>query len=1371
MQLTGPIFGGSPVLRLIRVLAAVLGTTLATALVPMSGASADAPAPTAWVGSGPAGTVVSDGTTSAPQFHYDLNPAGLDVVNTWTFTTTATADGSIDLPYQYTGSHAFFKVTVLLKAIVVHDGVTTETPLVQDGPTDCCVPPSQRFSYTGRTHLVVAQGDTYGFTFGGSNDDINNFLRGTLTVPIVAFTDAAAIAQNTSWTTAQLLTSAGANGTLGQAGEARWYKFPVVPSSQVQVDLSNLAANYDLTLYSDIGQKFTELSSTQDLNRVNQEQAGNAFAPSIYSPSIYSPSIYSPSIYSPSIYSPSIYSPSIYSPSIYSPSIYSPSIYSPSIYSPSIYSPSDAFLQAFYGAQARSLIGVSAADGPASERIRTATWNNTGYFYVRVQGRDGAFGSSFHLGLTLTGGPCTGTPLNTFADEPTLTGTPGGARTVIVTDSSRLNLTIAGLGADLNRLAAATGGVVVDVSGSQRVRDLNRQADANASCAYAKTLVAQGIRDIINSYRDNIGTLKYVALIGGDGVIPFFRYPDAAGLGPEQDYVPPVLDTSASQASLQTNDVLGQDAYGSAFDVSIKGSVLPVPDAAVGRLVETPDEIDGQIRQFLGLTNQTLPTPRSSLVTGYDFLTSAADAAEHDLQAGLGGGARNDQLITDQGVPTTTTTGPSGPSRSTSWTARDLSNALFGTRHDIVFLAGHFNANSTLAADYSTSLATTDVAAHPTAFTNALVFSAGCHSGYNLVDGDGVPGVTLGLDWAQEMAQQKAILIAGTGYQYADTNFLAFSAKLYAMFAHDLRAGQVGQPVAIGKALVNAKLDYLSGLSTVTGIDQKAILESAMYGLPMTGIDLPSGRTGASNQPATITPTAVTTGAGNVLGLSTADLDLDTPTTAHSTPILDLNGNPTGANFSWLSGQDGVQTQPAIPALPEQLANVTSTSDQSLRGVGFRSGTYTDTPGQIPLTGAATTEENGIHTTFGSPAFFPQSLFSVNYFDALGTNGSSGSTQLIVTPAQYRTDPGGTTDTLRGYSHLGLRLFYSANTSTYGQNTPALAQAPSISQVSSTPTGSSLTVSAHATGDPSAGIQDVWVTYTAESGPLHGHWQSTDLAQSADDSTLWSNTLQLPDGQDPAAVRLFVQAVNGVGLVGVDNNLGALYTPGVDAGAGPGSGATPTHLALDPVPANAGYGSTLTVGATLVGAPAGSTVSFDVGEGPVPATTDASGHASTTVTLQGTTGSYQVVANYAGDATHLPSSATSPTFAVTKAATALVLKTSRTQIIKVPGATSPLARLDTGLYAVLTANGNPLPRKAVLFTLSRRSTGEVYRFARTTDLAGRAVLGLVDINQGPYRVTVEFGTGASGTAVDPTYLPATATPWNGTLSANTAIRV
>ena len=56
--------------------------------------------------------------------------------------------------------------------------------------------------------------------------------------------------------------------------------------------------------------------------------------------------------------------------------------------------------------------------------------------------------------------------------------------------------------------------------------------------------------------------MQYVVLVGGDDVIPFFRYPDNSDLGPESAYVPPVSSTSASEASLRFNYVLSQDAYG-----------------------------------------------------------------------------------------------------------------------------------------------------------------------------------------------------------------------------------------------------------------------------------------------------------------------------------------------------------------------------------------------------------------------------------------------------------------------------------------------------------------------------------------------------------------------------------------------------------------------------------------------------------------------------------------------------------------------------------------------------------------------------------------------------------------------------------------
>ena len=206
---------------------------------------------------------------------------------------------------------------------------------------------------------------------------------------------------------------------------------------------------------------------------------------------------------------------------------------------------------------------------------------------------------------------------------------------MILTDSSRLIQT-PGLRPSLDLLKDATGGVVVDVSDSPRINALNLQADENKACPYAKNLVAEAIRDVVNSYRDANNTLKYVVIAGGDSVIPFFRYADSAGIGPESDFVPPALDTSASQASLRRNYVLGQDAYGAVSDLNVKGAVLPVPDLAVGRLVETADEIVGMVNAYLGLTGGVLPQPTSSLVTGYDFLTSAADSVQTDFAAGLG---------------------------------------------------------------------------------------------------------------------------------------------------------------------------------------------------------------------------------------------------------------------------------------------------------------------------------------------------------------------------------------------------------------------------------------------------------------------------------------------------------------------------------------------------------------------------------------------------------------------------------------------------------------------------------------------------------------------------------------------------------------
>ena len=121
------------------------------------------------------------------------------------------------------------------------------------------------------------------------------------------------------------------------------------------------------------------------------------------------------------------------------------------------------------------------------------------------------------------------------------------------------------------------------------------------------------------------------------------------------------------------------------------------------------------------------------------------------------------------------------PDRSHSWTGADLRKALFNSgRHDLVFLAGHFSANDTaLAADYASDCLLDELAGlvRPTSST-PIVFSAGCHSGYNIVNGgrdpqrDGADRLGAGI------RAQGATLIAGTGYQYGHTDFLAYSERI-----------------------------------------------------------------------------------------------------------------------------------------------------------------------------------------------------------------------------------------------------------------------------------------------------------------------------------------------------------------------------------------------------------------------------------------------------------------------------------------------------------------------------------------------------------------------------------------------------------------
>ncbi|HEX9922535.1 MAG TPA: hypothetical protein VGD99_07720 [Anaerolineae bacterium] len=804
------------------------------------------------------------------------------------------------------------------------------------------------------------------------------------------------------------------------------------------------------------------------------EFAGDAFSGDAFSGDAFSGDAFSGDAFSGDAFSGDAFSGNAFSGDAFSGDAFSAAVFGGDAFS------GDAFSAAFSSAQTRSLLGVSAFEGLASEGIFVNTWNNSGDFYIRVRGHNGvsSLAAPFHLEVRLEPGTCGNVP--GLSNDPILAPTRN-ARTVILTDESRMSLDVTPpgetqtLGQRLTELAnhPAVDGVVVNVNDDLRVRQANQVADNNMSCPYAKNLVARGIKDIVEGYHDQPGSnLEYVVIIGGDEVIPFFRHPDPKILAPESNYAPPVRNSTPSQASLKLDFVLSQDGYGSDFDISMNNSAFPVPDMAVGRLVETPLEIATVINAFLS-TGDGVVRPQNSLVTGYDFLEDAANAISDQLQAGT----NNDpiELIAPANLP------PNSDDPRV-WTASDLRTALLNptTKLDLVFLSGHFTGNSTLAADYTTRLTAREVAnASAVDFTNTIVFSAGCHAGYNIVNPHAVPQVTDEIDWPQAFAFKGATVIGGTGYQYGDTERLEYSERIYVEFSRQLRRN-TGSPVSIGQTLIAAKQVYLAKTPDIRGLHMKSLLETAIFGLPMLSVDLP-GRTDISS-PDRLNPglTPFTTNPGQMLGLRYADVVLNPNLSETIVELTDVENPLDTVMASYLSGTDGVVSNPGEPNLPLEILNV-AVDGTMLRGVGFRGGSYVDET-IFPLTGAATTEVRSIHGPFQTDYFHRIQPWRINLFDEL----AGGDPLLTVTPAQHMAGP--LIDNLphsirRKFSQMNFRIYYSNDVTNYSTDPNvssilALAGAPLISNVSALPDGNIVLFSATVAGNPAAGVQEAWIVYT-----------------------------------------------------------------------------------------------------------------------------------------------------------------------------------------------------------------------------------------------------------------------------------------------------
>src|SRR6202035_4798178 len=113
------------------------------------------------------------------------------------------------------------------------------------------------------------------------------------------------------------------------------------------------------------------------------------------------------------------------------------------------------------------------------------SWNNTGSFYARVNGRGDTFNTTTPFTVSITKGPTTCTGVTDTILTPRSQVAASGLKTVILTDSSELPIDAAlpepdgeTLRDKLSAFAARSeiSGVVVDVAGDARVGTLKKQA-------------------------------------------------------------------------------------------------------------------------------------------------------------------------------------------------------------------------------------------------------------------------------------------------------------------------------------------------------------------------------------------------------------------------------------------------------------------------------------------------------------------------------------------------------------------------------------------------------------------------------------------------------------------------------------------------------------------------------------------------------------------------------------------------------------------------------------------------------------------------------------------------------------------------------
>ena len=759
------------------------------------------------------------------------------------------------------------------------------------------------------------------------------------------------------------------------------------------------------------------------------------------------------------------------------------------------------------GPEADTLVELLDADGnllalnddhtPGTTSLVAFSPPQSGDYFVKVRQYNPAYigaGTEYAVGIregTVTPTP---TPTATVTPTPTPTPNPSAVRTLILVNHTRFGQVHDGTAAEqvlakANQLAQAD-----NVKGEVIRLDNNTETAA----AYAiwtsdpnnnekANMVTAAIRSVVTTYLAEREGIEYLVIVGDDRVIPMRRILDTTPRFSELTYSH-VAANHPTGAALKGNYFLSDDYFSDKEPSDVDGREIYVPDLATGRLIETPEEIMGQVDTFLA---QSTLAPQTVLISGYDFVQDVATEDCDDWNEDFGESVEiNCSLIGE------------------SWTGASFRSLQL--RPQSPFLIQSISGHATHYAEgapVGNAIIASEVVEAPFRLMGGLIYTPGCHAGLNVPPNNADNPI----DLPQAFVGKGANYIGNTGYGWGLRSALGLSEKLIRLFTRGLLRGTSAE---IGKSLMNAKSLYLQQDQDFSSYDEKVLQQVVLYGLPMYAVET-GGVLDIEDEPFPGVGFQVGAPLGSLGGsdLVTGTVNIDFSTAEN----LDL-AETTDGDYYQLNGS--IHAVPGQPIQPLFFGEVT-TPNYAARGVLLMNATFTVQKDFDPVVAVPFNEYDtaNLETPLANPnALYPPMPVSLQHRD--------GQSHLVTQLGQYDA----ATDELRLYENLGLELYYSTDLDTLS---------PEATVIDGITPRESNRVEVKVGAVDSSGVERVVLSYIQDINLATNQLQSKDLTLDVA-AQKWVGTFE-----GDAKSRFLVQIVDKAGNITTSTNKGQYFKPGV----------------------------------------------------------------------------------------------------------------------------------------------------------------------------------------------------------------------------------